>query len=195
MKKTLLVLGIAGLLSACSSNEKATLAPIAECTFPDAPSAEAPLWVCSAPVEGVEVSAVGSAQIGAAGMAFAKQQGATQARVELAQSMKIQVNNMVKQYVEATGAGDAETVDQVMTSVTKQLTSETLVGTRIFRTQTSPNKTLYVLVGLDAAAAENIAKVALQTSMNNDQAIWQKIQANKGQDELAAEIAKMKAGQ
>jgi len=195
MKKTLVALSIVGLLSACSSNEKATLAPLAECAFPDAPTVEAPLWVCSAPIEGVEVSAVGSAQVGAAGMSFAKQQGATQARVELAQMMKVQVNNMIKQYVETTGAGDTETVDQVLTSVTKQLTSESLVGTRIFRTMTSPNKTLYVLVGLDAEAAANVAKVALKTSMNNDQAIWQKIQANKGQDEMAAEIAKMKAGE
>lgn len=195
MKKTLLALGVVGLLSACSSNDKAALEPMAECTYPDAPEVEAPLWVCSAPVEGVEVSAVGAAQIGAAGMAFAKQQGATQARVELAQMMKIQVNNMIKQYVETTGTGDSETVDQVLTSVTKQLTSEKLVGTRIFRTKTSPNKTLYVLVGVDSAAAENITKVALQTSMNNDQALWQKIQGQKAQEEMAAEIAKMKAGQ
>jgi len=195
MKKLIIAAGIATVLSACATNDEQTLAPLAECAFPDAPTVEAPLWVCSAPIEGVEVSAVGAAQMGAAGLSFYKQQAATQARVELAQMIKVQVNNMVKQYAETTGVGDAETVDKVLTSVSKQLTSESLSGSRVYRTMTSPNKTLYVLVGIDAAAAENITKVALNTSMNNERALWQKIQADKGQEEMAAEIAQMKAAQ
>ncbi len=164
---------------------------VADCTFPDAPETAAPGWVCDEPVEGLAVSAVGAADKSAAGINFMKQQAAAAARVQLAQMMKVQVQNMVKQYAETTGVGDSETVDMVNSSVTKQITNETLVGTRIYKTRKSPNGSLYVLVGLDDQAASKIHETALKTSMNNEKALWQKFQAGKAHDELAAEIAKM----
>ena len=193
MKKTLLAISLTTLLTACATTPQSTQSTaVLECGYPDSPEVAAPLWVCSAPVEGASVSAVGSAHIGGAGVAFAKEQGAARARVELAKTIKVGVSNMIKQYTETTGIADNETVDQVLTSVTKNITSETLVGTRIFRTQTSPTKELYVLVGLDENAAKTITEVAIKTSMNNDRALWQKFQAGKAQDEMAAEILKMK---
>ena len=134
---------------------------------------------------------MGSADKSGAGMNFMKQQATAAARVQLAQMMKVQVQNMVKQFAETTGVGDSETVDKVNTSVTKQITNETLVGTRMYKSKTSPNGTLYVLVGLDDKAAGLIHDTALKTSMNNEKALWQKFQAKKGYDELAKEIANM----
>ena len=162
-----------------------------DCVFPDATGSSAPGWICDEPVEGIEISAVGSAQKSGAGHDFMKQMAATSARVQLAQRMKVQVQNMIKQYVETTGAAESETVDKVMTSVTKQITNETLIGTRILKTRTSPNGSLYVLVGMDEASVEQAAEQALKTSMKNERALWQQFKAQKGQDELAAEIAKM----
>lgn len=167
----------------------------AECVFPDAPNVAAPLWVCDAPVEGVAVSAVGSHAPSAAGPAFMKEQAAASARVQLAQQMKVTVNNMVKQYVETTGAATSETVDKVNTSVSKLITSETLTGSRVFRSTTSPNGAMYVLVGLDPTVTREAVEKVLKTSMNNDQALWQQFKAKKGQEELAEEIARMKAMQ
>lgn len=167
----------------------------AECVFPDAPSNAAPLWVCDAPVEGVAVSAVGSHDKSAAGPAFMKEQAAASARVALAQQMKVHVGNMVKQYVETTGAASSETVDKVNTSVSKLITAETIVGSRVFRSISSPGGALYVLVGLDPMVTKEATEKVLKTSMNNDQALWQQFKAKKGQDELAGEIAKMKATQ
>lgn len=162
-----------------------------DCVFPDAAGTSAPGWICDEPVEGIEISAVGSAQKSGAGHDFMKQMAATSARVQLAQRMKVQVRNMIKQYVETTGAAESETVDKVMTSVTKQITNETLIGTKILKTRTSPNGSLYVLVGMDEASVEQAAEQALKTSMKNERALWQQFKAQKGQDELAAEIAKM----
>ncbi len=176
-------------LAACSS---APVKPkVADCTYFGTQD-PAPLWICGAPVDGVDVSAVGSAEQSGAGEAFMKQMAATDARVQLAQSMKVQVANMIKQYAETTGAGKDETVDKVNTSVTKQITNETLVGTKIFRTQSGTNGRYYVLLGIDAASVQKITEAAIKTSMNNDKALWQKFQAGKAQDELAAEIAKQK---
>lgn len=191
-KAAYLIAGVAmsALIAGCGEKKEET----ADCVFPDAPGTAAPGWVCDEPVEGVEVSAVGSAQKSGAGHSFMKQMAATDARVQLAQRMKVQVRNMIKQYVETTGAADQETVDKAMTSVTKQITNETLVGTKIFKTRTSPSGTLYVLLGMDPTSVETAAENAIKTSMKNERALWQQFKAQKGQDELAAEIAKMEGG-
>jgi hypothetical protein len=180
-------------LSACDSNptKETPKAKVADCVFPNTQE-PAPGWICDEPVEGVEVSAVGSAEKTAAGMDFMKQMAATSARVQLAQRMKVQVQNMIKQYAETTGAASSETVDKVNTSVTKQITDQTLVGTRIFKSRSAPDGTLYVLVGLDEASAQKLTESSVKTSMNNDKALWQKFQAGKAQDEMAADIAKQK---
>jgi hypothetical protein len=159
------------------------------CVFPDAPNTEAPGWICDEPVEGITVSAVGTAAKSSAGLSFMKNMASTDARVQLAQSMKVHVQNMVKQYAEATGAADSETVDRVNTSVTKQITDETLVGTKVFKTRTSPNGTLYVLLGVDAASAAQATQNAVNSSMKNENALWQQFKAKGGQGELADAIA------
>jgi len=185
-----LACAVTALLASCSSDDTKLDEP--DCVFPDAPTTAAPGWICDEPVDGVEVSAVGVAAKSAAGHSFMKSMATTDARVQLAQAMEVHVQNMVKQYAEVTGAADAETVDKVNTSVTKQITEETLVGTKILKTRTSPNGALYILVGMDAAMAAAATENALKTSMNNDNAAWQQYRAEKGQDELASSIANMK---
>lgn len=181
---------VATLFGCAGSPEKQQA--ITECFFPGTQD-EAPLWVCDQPLEGVEVSAVGSAQKSAAGQGFMRQMAATEARVQLAQNMQVHVTNMIKQYAETTGAADSETVDRVNSSVTKQITDQTLYGTKIVRSINAPDGTLYVLVGLDLVAAQKIAETAIKTSMNNERALWQKFQAKQGFDELAEEIARQRA--
>lgn len=189
----MLLISVVALGMAACSSTPAKVEKVAECVFPGSDK-PAPLWVCDAPVEGMTVGAVGSSAKSDAGIAFMKQMAATEARVQLAQNMKVQVQNMIKQYAETTGAASAETVDRVNTSVTKQITDQTLQGTKIFRSIVGPDGTMYVLVGLDEAGAQKLTETAVKTSMNNDQAAWQQFKAQKGQDELAAEIAKQKVG-
>lgn len=183
-------IAVALLLTACSGSDVKNETP--DCVFPDSPNDHAPGWICNEPVDGVAVWAVGVAEKSAAGHNFMKNMAATDARMQLAQSMKVHVQNMVKQYVETTGAADTETVDKVNTSVTKQITDESLVGTKVYQTRTSPNGALYVLLGMDPSVAAMVTKNALTTSMKNDAALWQQFKAQKGQDELASSIANMK---
>ena len=182
---------VAFALFGCASPPKPQ-ASLAECVFPDAPTEAAPLWICDAPVDGVEISSVGYAQKSIAGNAFMKQMASSDARVQLSSTFKTRVSNMIKQYAETTGSADSETVNSVNTSVSKLITSETLVGSRIFRTRASPTGGLFVLVGLDTANTQKAAKDSIQTSMNNDQALWQEFKAKKAHDELALEISNMK---
>lgn len=178
------------LLVGCASAPK-NAETVAACVFADGSNQPAPEWVCGAPVDGVELSAVGYADKSAAGVNFMKQMAATAARVELAQSYRVEVQNMIKQFAETTGAADSETVDMVNTSVTKQITKESLAGSRIFRQMATPSGGIVVVVGLDAASYEKLQKHAIQTSMNNEKALWQKFSAGKAFDELADEMTKM----
>ncbi|MFT2110734.1 hypothetical protein [Marinomonas sp. 2405UD68-3] len=189
MKATLATVFCGALiLAGCSSTpDKAS---IAECLFADGSNREAPAWVCGAPIEGVELSAVGYSDKSGAGPNFMKQMASTAARVELAQVLSLDIENMIKQYAETTGAGDLETVDRVNTAVTKQITNQTLIGSKIIRQMPTPSGGIVVLVGLDPAGVDSIAKELLRTSMNNEQALFQKFQAEKSFDELADEIAK-----
>ncbi len=192
MKRGAIIASLAStvFLAACGSNQ---VKPVAECTFPDSPTLAAPGWICDQPVEGVAVSAVGMAEKSGAGVNFMKDMASASARTELARNMKVHVANMVKQYVETTGSGDSETVDRVNTSVTKHITDQSIVGSRLYRSKVNPETgTLYVLIGIDPSAAQTITETALKTSMNNERALWQQFKAAKGQEELAAEIAKGK---
>lgn len=179
------------LLTGCASGPKEPQQPVASCVFADGSGQAAPEWVCGAPVDGIDLAAVGYADKSGAGPNFMLQMAATAARVELAQTMQVEVQNMIKQYAETTGVGDSETVDMVNTSVTKQITKETLVGSKIYRRMPTPSGGMVVLVGLDADTVNQLAEQALKTSMNNERALWQKFQAQKSFDELANEISRM----
>lgn len=199
MKKLVTVLAVsavAAVLTGCATPKDApkpqAKVPL-QCTFPDAQETLAPGWVCDEPVEGVDVYAVGVYEKTAAGLQFQKDQATASARVNLAQQMKVHVANMVKQYVETTGAGSSETVDKVNTSVSKLITKETLEGSKLFKTVVSPKGTMYALVGFDTKLAQKKTEDVLKTSMKNEKALWQQFKAAKGQDELAADIAKMEA--
>ncbi|MBJ7552732.1 LPP20 family lipoprotein [Marinomonas spartinae] len=194
--KLLSVVAMAWLLSACSSNETVKNAdvsePVQDCVFADGSNQPAPQWVCGAPVKNVALSAVGYAEKSAAGPNFMRQMAATAARVELAQVLSLQMQNMVKQYAETTGTGDAQTVDRVNSVVTKQITDQKLIGSKVIRQMPTPTGGMVVLVGLDPKQTESISEDILRTSMKNNAAIFQKLEAKKSFDELAADIAKQK---
>jgi len=179
----------AALLTACGNPKK----EFSNCVFPDATDTAAPGWICDQPVEGISISAIGSTTKSGAGYDYMKSMAATSARVQLAQNMQVQVRNMIKQYTETTGQTDSETVDKVMTSVTKQITNQTLVGTKIIKTRTSPTGSLYVLIGMNEDSVQKASEKALRTSMRNDAALWQQFKAKQSEDELAAEISNLKA--
>lgn len=178
----------AATLTACSSKEPAP--EVAECVFADGSNQPAPAWVCGAPVDDIDLAAVGYADKSSAGPNFMKQMASAAARVELAQVMKVEVQNMIKQYAETTGTSDDETVDKVNSSTTKQITKQSLIGSKIYRQIATPSGGMVVLVGLNADTVNQLAEEAIKTSMNSERALWQQFQAEKSFDELAKEIAK-----
>jgi hypothetical protein len=195
MKKTTFTYAILAslLLTACSSNEtketdESLVQQVYDCVFPST-NTPAPGWVCDEPVPGLNVSAVGVAELSSAGMSFMKDMAAADARGRLAEQMQIQVQKMIKQYLGTTGVGKTETVDAVASSTIKTITSQMLTGSKIYKSRTGPNGRLYVLVGIDPNAKEKIIKSAVKTSMKNDRSLWQAFKSKQSFDEMAAGIA------
>lgn len=193
-RSIVMALAFAGL-AACQETQPVSEAPPPDCVWPGSDKA-APGWICDEPVPGLDVQAVGSAPKSAAGAAFMKQQAALQGRAELARQMKVKVSAQVKNYIGTTGIGEGETVDAAAESVARSLTVETLQGSKIYKSMTSPTDgQMYVLMGINQAQAQQAVQAAVNTSMKNDQALWQKFQAKKAFDEMAAEIAKMEGSE
>lgn len=204
MKKAFWISAVsAALLSGCGSSEvkqapakpQPAPEPVVDCVFPET-NTPAPGWICSEPVPGLAVSAVGIAEKSKAGLSFMRDQAVLDARGQLAEQMKVQVQKMVKQYLGTTGMHDDETVDAVASSTAKSITAQTLVGSKVYKTRVGPNGRMYVLVGITPEDVKKITEQALKTSYNNDRALWQQFKAKQSFDEMAAEIAKqMSEGQ
>lgn len=196
MKKTVMMSVVAVLalaLGACSAPKSqltTVLEAPSECTF-DGTAVAAPLWVCENPVEGIPVSSVGIQVKSQAGPSFMRNMAAADGRAKLAVSFQVYVEQMVKDFTAITGVGDAETVDNAKSVTSKLITKETLSGSKVFRTISAPDGTLYALVGLDESLARAAAKNLIATSFKNDQALWQEFKSTKSFDELASEIAKI----
>lgn len=191
--KTCLTLSAATLLVACGSPEKPDTdasgshkppAPEPYCVYPEDSTAQvpAPEWICSPfPAEGL--TSVGIAQ--------EQTKCIANARRELVQNLKFRVDDAVKLYAESIGSGDAETIDEVATAVTQQITQETLVGGEMHKMSSSPSGTVYCLVSMKEGEVQETVKNALRTSMNNDGALWQQFKAKPDYNEMAEEIVKM----
>jgi hypothetical protein len=153
--------------------------------------AGAPMWVLDPSVDG-GVAAVGSAQKSPGGLQFQRTEALANARDELARILSVKVNNMVKNFSQATGVGDAQTFEKVAQQVSKQVASQTLSGSKQKAIWINPvSGELFVHVILDPEAVKAAAKSSVMTSMQNDQALWQQFQAKKADDALDAEVDKL----
>ncbi|MDR0453288.1 MAG: SUMF1/EgtB/PvdO family nonheme iron enzyme [Deferribacteraceae bacterium] len=163
---------------------EAPKAPVNQCLV------GAPDWVVSGGGEAGSFSASGSAKISAAGMSFARTAALGNARDEMARGLSVKVNNMLKDFTQVTGIGDAAVVDKVTSSVSRQVASQTLQGTAQKATWTSPCNDLWVLAVIDATAVQAAVKQSVNSSYKNENALWQQFQSQKAQGELSAAITK-----
>lgn len=149
----------------------------------------APEWVLTGHEKGV-FSAVGSAKIGKPGMQFAKTAALAQARDELARQISVKVRSLVNNFVQQTGLGDDQLVDRLGKQVSKQVTNETLSGSRQKDVWISPSSELYVLVFMEINAIKQSVKNQVITSYKNKEAEWQMFKAQNAGEELDREIEK-----
>jgi len=184
MKKLILIVSLLAFILAGCGGKQEQPKTLADPCFVGAPS-----WVLNPAVEGA-LAAVGSAAKSAAGMQFTRDAAMANARSELARMIDVKVNTMMKDFTQVTGVGDAQTVDKVTSSVSKQIASQSLQGTSQKEIWMSPCGELYVLVVLNPSKVADLTKQQVTSSLKNDAALWQQFQAQKAQDELDAAINK-----
>ena len=146
-----------------------------------------PEWVCNSSIEGASYAAVG---IGTSKNESMKvQQAVGRARAKLAQQINVQVKAKLEDFMRATGNGDAETLDAVTTTVTKQTTKSDLKGSRKVKEYTGRKTgTLYVLVAVDDTLVNKKVKETMSSSHNNENALWQQFQSKQALDSLDKEF-------
>jgi len=138
---------------------------------------------------GLAVSAVGSAPPSAAGYGAMKTQAASAGRDWLVDHLRAFAGRRLQAYAAAQGALDADRLRDMQASVEGYITKTTVLGSRVYRTATSPSGTLYVLVGLSDSLARRQLRDALRASMQNEPALWRPLLAGRDGAGLAAEIA------
>lgn len=150
---------------------------------------DAPKWVLTQENE-KGINTAGSAKIGKAGMQFAITEAEANARDQMARQMQVKVANMVKNFTQQTGVGDGQTVDKVVSSVSKQVTQQELIGTQRKDMWISPSGELWVLMSMSEQSVSAV-KNAVKSSFKNDDALYQQVLAKQAQDELDTELEKI----
>ena len=196
LKSIAALMAIGSLMVGCSSSPEKVDSynkPVVErvqgdeCVFPRTDQ-EAPKWVCSDLSEYDGLYAVGIAEPTKGSVGLQRKVAMLDAKSIIISKLKSKVSSMVKSYVGTTGQGDLETVDTVAESVQKEVSYANLTGVNRKAMIYDRNGRLYVLAGINPNEAKKMLKTALMTSYSNQQALWQKLQADKAFKELKEEV-------
>jgi hypothetical protein len=152
---------------------------------------DAPRWTCIPEVEGY-YAGVGVAEKSAAGIAHMRRVALMNGRSDLAQQIETKVKDKMEGFTRATGNGSAETVDKVTTAVTKQVAKVDLKGSKAMDMWNAPSGAIYMLVTVPEAnvneAVKNAYKKAVDSSFNNDNALWQQFKSKQALESLDKEF-------
>lgn len=197
MKKTLLMSVMALSLAACNSTQTVEQAQqFAQCTFPDAPTTEAPAWICDVMPTDLEAGAMGYAKKSAAGMGVMRKVAINEARVQLAAQFQTDVNNLFKQAVQSsvntTNDVAVENVVETFENVTKNVVTRSLSNSKLIVSQVSPTGGLYVLVGMDKATFQaNVDQIV--DAASKDAKLWNQFNNEKAAEDLTNALNSLKS--
>ncbi|MFA6145650.1 MAG: LPP20 family lipoprotein [Sulfurimonas sp.] len=151
--------------------------------------ANAPKWVLTQDNE-KGISGSGSAKIGKGGMSFAIIEAEANGRDTMTRQMQVRVASMVRNFTRQTGVGDGQTVDKVVSSVSRQTASHDLIGTQRKDTWISPSGEVWVLMSMSDQSVLDV-KNAVKSSFKNDDALHQQMEAKHAQDNLDRELERL----
>lgn len=196
MKKKIFLITATLILGACTSSQPVAQQSInnngAYTAQPQNMLGNLPTWVLNPYVEGAQ-SAVGMVVVGRSGTANARNKAVARARVELANQMEIKVQAMTKDYSSVVGEGDNEIVESAFSQVSKQVSRQTLSGSRQMDMFMTSNKELYVLMAIPNEVIKKAAKETMANSINelkSDEKLYQEFKSAQAQNELDAVIEK-----
>ena len=151
---------------------------------------KAPMWACIPEYSG-HLAGVGIAPKSAAGIAHMRKVALMNGRSELAQQIESNVKDKMEGFTRATGTTGAESVDQVTTSVTKQVAKFALKGSKAVDYWEAPSGAIYMLVVVPESSVNATAKEALKQSLSSfkdDDKLWQQFQSKQALEALDKEF-------
>ncbi|MHA1539140.1 MAG: hypothetical protein ACTSXQ_01525 [Alphaproteobacteria bacterium] len=163
-----------------------------DCAFSDSRRAPAPLWVCDRPVDGLDLSAVGSAEESSAGFYVMKKRAAARAGTKLTQNFRSRLEDMLRQYVQKTDPTQAENIPAITRSVTEQIKDQKIARSRLYKTITGPEGDIYVLMGLNKYNFQKLARNTFERSMTHEPTLWRPLKKKLSFPELARNISQTK---
>jgi len=189
MKNTLKIataLTVSAILAACSSAPDPA----------EALNKNIPEWVLNPVLEDGLASSVCVTSSGH--MSTDKAQATSLARVELAQQINTRVKALDKTYQEKVNVNNEAQMGSTFSSVSKQLTNQSLTGARVIKTayaHFNGKDQLCVLTALGSSSTkelfDNIIKESeRQMSIDQEKVLYQEFKAQKAQEELEAELNK-----
>jgi len=110
-----------------------------------------------------------------------------EARKNLAQSVKVKINNLEKAFFEEIGEPSGSEMNELFSSATKQITSQTLQGTvpAMQKYETDDGvTTAYILMVLNP----DIVDASLKNSSSSAKHLYERFRASKAFEELDKEI-------
>lgn len=116
---------------------------------------EAPEWVLEPEMDGM-ICEVGVAPPSPAGFQFQRTEALANARDELSRKINLVVNNTLKQRAEQADNGKRRKLEKVTASISDQISNRVLSGSMQKNIWIAADGTMFVLVGLDRAAVEDI---------------------------------------
>ena len=165
---------------------------------PDELNANIPEWVLNPVVEdGIAAAACVSSS---GSMTTDKAQATALSRVDLAQQIGTKVKALDKTYQERVDVAGQAQVGSTFTSVSKQLTEQSLTGSRVIKTSYANfdgKNQLCVLTALGSSSTkevfDNIVKQSERPgTIDQEKVLYQEFKAYKAQEELDAELMKNK---
>lgn len=149
------------------------------------PGVPAPQWVCSPEIDG-GLAAIGEGRPNPANdRNLQRRQAVANARQNLAEEMSVKVQGMLTDWTRSTGAGSAQTYEANLENVTRQVSNQTLQGSRQMNQWFAPDGTLVVLVGMP----EQQIGDSIRTSLRNDDALYQQFGSKQALDALDHRIS------
>jgi len=195
MKQITLLLIILLSITSCSSTKKDEVKPtekadlaVLPCSFPDASTVKAPVWVCEGKIDGLVIQAMGMSQNSAAGLSHQRQLALLDGQTILAAQLNTKINAAVTNLTATRGSNSEVYVAKSTKSDLKLSLDKEINSMTIYQSVRSPNGTYYVLVGLNKAAYALNIKTKVRASMNADGQLWQPITQGNSTDDLINEI-------
>ena len=173
------VLSLGLILTACAG-------PTVSGTTESRESRDAPDWAMNRP--SVEGFIFGVGQAKKQNPSLAKKVAAQRARDEIAASIKVKIESLVKDFMQESGVGQQAGALEFTQSVSKGVTDAMLTGAMIKEAYLAKDGTYFVLLEY---SLDNARRAAIE-SARREEAAWGEFNASQGFDALEKELAKLR---